>query len=128
MLARIFTTSIIGVDANVVEVEVDLSRGLPYFSTVGLPDNAVKESRERVRSAIKNSGYEFPDGKITVNLAPADLKKEGTSFDLPVAIGLLKTMGVIKSKDLTGFLILGALSLAGGVRAGRGALSSAGLA
>ena len=83
MLARIFTTSIIGVDANVVEVEVDLSRGLPYFSTVGLPDNAVKESRERVRSAIKNSGYEFPDGKITVNLAPADLKKKARVSTCP---------------------------------------------
>lgn len=128
MLARVFTTSIIGVDASMVEVEVDLSRGMPYFSTVGLPDNAVKESRERVKSAIKNSGYEFPDGRITVNLAPADLKKEGTSFDLPVAIGLLKTMGVIKSKDLGGFLILGELSLDGGVRAVRGALSSAVLA
>lgn len=122
MFAKVLTSALLGIDAYPVEVEVDISRGLPSFSTVGLPDNAVKESKDRVRSAVKNSGYVFPAKKITVNLAPADIKKEGTIFDLPVAVGILKAEGVIKSEDLRDYLILGELSLDGGIKPVRGAL------
>ncbi|CAG1065952.1 Competence protein ComM [uncultured bacterium] len=128
MLARVLTASTLGIDAFQVMVEVDISRGLPSFSTVGLPDNAVKESKDRVRSAIKNSGYNLPAKKITVNLAPADIKKEGTTFDLPVAVGILKAEGVVTAEDLEDYLILGELSLDGGIRPARGALSVAVLA
>ena len=126
MLAKVFSSAVLGIDAYPVEVEVDISRGLPVFSTVGLPDNAVKESKDRVKSAIKNSGYEFPSKKITVNLAPADIKKEGTTFDLPVAVGILKAEGVIDN-GTTGnksdeYFILGELSLDGSIRSMRGAL------
>ena len=98
MLAKVLSSAVLGIDACPVEVEVDISRGLPLFSTVGLPDNAVKESKDRVKSAIKNSGYEFPSKKITVNLAPADIKKEGTTFDLPVAVGILRAEGIIEKR------------------------------
>lgn len=128
MLARVLTASTLGIDAFQVEVEVDISRGLPSFSTVGLPDNAVKESKDRVRSAIKNSGYSLPAKKITVNLAPADIKKEGTTFDLPVAIGILKAEGIVTAENLEEYIILGELSLDGGIRPARGALSVAVLA
>lgn len=128
MLARVLTASTLGIDAFQVMVEVDISRGLPSFSTVGLPDNAVKESKDRVRSAIKNSGYNLPAKKITVNLAPADIKKEGTTFDLPVAVGILKAEGVVTAEDLEDYLILGELSLDGCIRPARGALSVAVLA
>ncbi len=128
MLAKVLSSSVIGVDAFLVDVEVDSARGLPAFSTVGLPDNAVKESKDRVRSAIKNSGYTFPNGRITVNLAPADIKKEGTIFDLSVAVGLLKAEGIIKNDNLADFIILGELSLDGGVKPVRGVLSVAVLA
>jgi len=128
MLARVLTASTLGIDAFQVTVEVDISRGLPSFSTVGLPDNAVKESKDRVRSAIKNSGYNLPAKKITVNLAPADIKKEGTTFDLPVAVGILKAEGVVTAEDLEEYLILGELSLDGRIRPARGALSVAVLA
>lgn len=122
MLAKVLSGSILGIDAYPVEVEVDISAGLPYFSTVGLPDNAVKESKDRVRSAIKNSGYTFPPKKITVNLAPAHIKKEGTTFDLPVAIAILKAEGVINNDSLPDYLILGELSLDGNIKPVRGAL------
>ncbi len=122
MLATILSCSVLGIDALPIEVEVDVSRGLPVFSTVGLPDNAVKESKERVKSAIKNSGYSFPSGRITVNLAPADVKKEGTTFDLPVAVGLLAAEGLINRDNLSGFMILGELSLDGTIRPIKGAL------
>lgn len=125
MLAKVLTGTTLGIDAYPVEVEVDISRGLPSFSTVGLPDNAVKESKDRVKSAIKNSGYAFPAKRITVNLAPAHIKKEGTAFDLPVAIGILKAEGVIKSENLADYLILGELSLDGRIKPVRGALSVA---
>ena len=85
MLAKVLSSAVIGIDAYVVEVEVDIARGLPSFSTVGLPEGAVRESKERVKAAVKNSGYQFPSDRITVNLAPADIKKEGTAFDLPMA-------------------------------------------
>ena len=89
MLSKIFSSAVLGIDAYLIEVEVDISKGLPYFATVGLPDAAVKESKDRVKSAIKNMGYNFPATRITVNLAPADIKKEGSSLDLPIAIGIL---------------------------------------
>src|SRR3972149_2769220 len=125
MLSRVLTATTLGIDALLVEVEVDISRGLPSFSTVGLPDNAVKESKDRVRAAIKNTGYSLPAKKITVNLAPADIKKEGTTFDLPVAVGILMAEGLIKAESLEDYIILGELSLAGGIRPARGALSVA---
>ena len=86
MLARILSGALIGIDAYPVEVEVDIAQGLPQFSTVGLPEGAVKESKDRVKSAIKNSGYDFPPRRITINLAPADIRKEGAAFDLPMAV------------------------------------------
>jgi magnesium chelatase family protein len=125
MLAKVLSGTTLGIDAYKVEVEVDISGGLPSFTTVGLPDNAVKESRERVRSAVKNSGYTFPPKRITVNLAPADIKKEGTTFDLPAAVGILKAEGVITSEDLADYLVLGELSLDGAIKPVKGALSIA---
>lgn len=125
MLAKVLSSAILGIDAYIVEVEVDVVHGLPAFSTVGLPDNAVKESRDRVRAAIKNSGYDFPAKRITVNLAPADIKKEGTSFDLPVALGVLVAEGIVKDTLLMDYLILGELSLDGRVKPIRGALPMA---
>ena len=95
MLAKVFSSAVLGIDAYIVEVEVDLASGLPYFAVVGLPDASVKESRERVKSAVQNSGLDFPIRRITVNLAPADVRKEGSAFDLPIAIGLLCATGVI---------------------------------
>jgi len=89
MLSRVVSGGVFGVDAYRVDVEVDVARGLPSFSVVGLPDGAVKESRDRVRAAIKNSGFAFPQYRVTVNLAPAAVRKEGASFDLPVAMALL---------------------------------------
>jgi magnesium chelatase family protein len=122
MLSRVLSSAVIGIEAYVVEVEVDISQGLPAFATVGLPEGAVKESKERVKAAIKNSGYYFPSDRITVNLAPADIKKEGSSFDLPMAVGILGATGLIppdKSKDL---VCLGELALDGMVRPVRGVL------
>ncbi|MFW6241692.1 MAG: magnesium chelatase domain-containing protein, partial [Thermodesulfobacteriota bacterium] len=100
MLAKVLSSAVIGIDAYLVEVEVDLSPGLPYFTTVGLPEAAVKESKERVKTAIGNSGFPFPDDRITVNLAPADIKKEGTGFDLPMALGILAALGIVERKAL----------------------------
>lgn len=131
MLAKVKSATLIGIDAHIVDVEVDSARGMPTFTTVGLPDNAVKESRERVRSAIKNSSYSFPAKRITVNLAPADVKKEGTTFDLPIALGLLITESVIKDDsafNTDDFLVLGELSLDGSLKPIKGALSVAVLA
>jgi magnesium chelatase family protein len=95
MLAKVLSSSVFGIDAYVVEVEVDITMGLPAFATVGLPDGAVRESKDRVKSAIKNSGYRFPPHRITVNLAPADIKKEGAGFDLPMAMGILAATGLV---------------------------------
>ena len=92
MLAKVLSGALLGIDAYPVEVEVDIAQGLPQFATVGLPEGAVKESKDRVKSAIKNSGYEFPTRRITINLAPADIRKEGAAFDLPMAIGLLDSV------------------------------------
>ncbi|HFQ90473.1 MAG TPA: ATP-binding protein, partial [Desulfobulbus sp.] len=123
MLARVHSGAVIGVQGLVVRVEVDLGRGLPGFSTVGLPEGAVRESKDRVRSAIRNCGYEFPPGRITVNLAPAAVKKEGTGYDLPMALGILAAAGTLECPDLARICVAGELSLDGGVRPVRGILS-----
>jgi len=122
MLSKIYSSSIIGVDAYTVEVEVDVGDGLPSFDIVGLPDMAVKEAKKRVRSAIKNSEFKFPIRKITVNLAPADIKKEGPSFDLPIALGILAATEQIKIDRLERFIIVGELALDGRIRRINGAL------
>jgi len=128
MLFKAFSGAVYGIDAYLVEVEVDVSAGLGNFMTVGLPDAAVRESRERIKSAIKNCGLEFPFQNITVNLAPADVKKEGSGFDLPIALGIIGTTGHVLKSDLKGYAFLGELSLDGGLRPIKGALSIAGMA
>ncbi len=128
MLAKVFTCAVIGLDAQSVEVEVDTGRGLPAFFLVGLPDAAVKESSERIRSAIKNSGLRMHDGRITVNLAPADLRKAGPSYDLPIAIGILAATDQIPDVDLDQALFVGELGLDGAVRHVRGVLPVAAFA
>ncbi len=122
MIATVRSASYLGMEAFPVEVEVDVSFGLPHFTVVGLPDQAVKESKERVRAAIKNSGLPFPSRKITVNLAPADVKKEGPAFDLPIALGILAATEVIPTAPLNSFLFLGELSLDGTLRKIKGAI------
>jgi len=128
MVSKVFTSGLYGIDGIKVEVEVDISHGLPSFSIVGLPELSVKESRERVRAAIKNAGFEFPNDRITINLAPADVRKEGSSFDLPVALGLLVAMGIIRQEAVENHLITGELSLDGKVKGTRGVLPMAVLA
>jgi magnesium chelatase family protein len=122
MLARARSASLHGIEAATVFVEVDVTPGLPSFTTVGLPDSTVRESRDRVRAAIKNSGFEFPQERITVNLAPADLRKEGAAFDLPTAVGILAATGLVKPDRLDRALVLGELSLDGRVCPVRGVL------
>ncbi len=122
LLAKVLSSAVLGVDAYIVEVEVDIRQGLPSLQTVGLPEAAVKESKDRVKSAIGNSGYRFPDDRITVNLAPADVKKEGTAFDLPIAAGILAATGIVPQERLVEYLILGELSLDGRVKPVRGSL------
>jgi len=122
MLAKVLSATVVGIDAILVDVEVDIAQGLPQFSTVGLPDGAVKESKDRVKAALKNSGYEFPPKRITANLAPADLKKEGAAFDLPISIGILAATGVITGERLGRYILLGELSLDGSLKPVRGAL------
>ena len=125
MLVKVDSAALHGIEGVVVSVEVDVSRGLPSFTTVGLPDNSVRESKDRVKAAIKNCGYEVPPRKITVNLAPADLKKEGPSFDLPIALGLLSTTGIIQQEMVQGYLAVGELSLDGSLLPVAGILSIA---
>ena len=127
MLAKVRSCAIVGMDGAIVEVEVDISPGLPSFTIVGLPVTAVQEAKERVRAAIRNSGCEFPLKRITVNLAPADLKKEGPAYDLPIAIGILLSSGQV-AFDATETLFLGELSLDGGVRHTQGILPMVALA
>ncbi|MFH1878593.1 MAG: YifB family Mg chelatase-like AAA ATPase [Candidatus Omnitrophota bacterium] len=122
MLAKVNSGSVLGIDAYPIDVEIDIGNGLSLFSVVGLPDASIKESRNRIRSAIINSGYEFPSGKVTVNLSPADIKKEGASFDLPIAIGILAATGLIKQTELEGKVLCGELSLNGKLKPIRGAL------
>src|SRR5512135_956405 len=111
MLAKVLSSALHGIDAIAVAVEVDIAQGLPQFNTVGLPDGAVKESKDRVKSALKNSGYDFPTRRITVNLAPADIRKEGAAFDLPMSVGILAATGIIRKTRLPDYLLLGELSL-----------------
>jgi magnesium chelatase family protein len=125
MLFKARSAAVYGIDAHLIDVEVDFSQiklDKEQFSTVGLPDAAVRESRDRVRSAIKNSGFEIPPTKITINLAPADLKKEGSGFDLPIAIGILGAYGALAIKELDDFLLVGELGLDGSLRAVPGTL------
>ncbi|HSR35585.1 MAG TPA: magnesium chelatase domain-containing protein, partial [Desulfurivibrionaceae bacterium] len=116
MLAKIKSGAVVGVDGLLVDVEVDVALGLPTFTTVGLPEGAVKESKERVKAAIKNNGYEFPNRRITVNLAPADVKKGGAGYDLPIALGLLAATEILPAESLAHHCVVGELSLDGRVR------------
>ena len=123
MVTKAITAANIGINACKIEVEVDTTNSLPSMSIVGLPDSAVSEARERVHSAIKNSGFSFPTGKVIVNLAPADIRKEGTNFDLPIAIGILIEEGVIEEEKTADYAFLGELSLDGTLRKINGVLS-----
>ncbi len=122
MLASLRSAAVFGVEAYPVHIEVDVAFGLPHFTMVGLPDATVRESRDRVRSAIRNSGFEFPHHRITVNLAPADVRKAGSSFDLPIALGLLATSGPLTRRAVDDTVIVGELSLDGGINGIRGVL------
>ena len=122
MVSKINSFTIWGIDAFPIDIEVDISKGIPSISIVGLPDQSVKESKDRLKPAIKNSGFEFPSGKIVVNLAPADLKKEGSYFDLPIAIGILSSLNIIKQSVIDEFYFVGELALDGNVRKVNGIL------
>jgi magnesium chelatase family protein len=125
MLAHLTSLAVLGVDAYPVEVEVDLAPGLPAFATVGLPNEAVRESKERVRAALANSGYALPVNRITVNLAPADVRKEGAGFDLPIALGILAAAGALPPESLSGLGVVGELALDGQLRPVKGVLPMA---
>lgn len=125
MLATVLSASVMGVDGYIVSVETDLGLGLPQFTIVGLPDTAVKESQHRVQAAIRNCGLNFPNRRITVNLAPADVKKEGAAFDLPIAIGIIAAAGGLPPTSYHNFALLGELSLDGSLRPVRGTISMA---
>lgn len=122
MLATIRAAALYGVDACPVQVEVDVSFGMPMFTMVGLPDASVRESRDRVRAAIRNSGFEFPPHRVTVNLAPADVRKAGAAFDLPIALGILAAQGIVSPDALADTLVLGEVSLDGSIQGTRGVL------
>ena len=122
MLACLRSAAVLGIEAYPVQIEVDVSFGLPHFTMVGLPDATVRESRDRVRAAIRNSGYVFPPHRITVNLAPADVRKAGSSFDLPIALGLLATSGQLTRRAVDDTAVLGELSLDGAINGIRGVL------
>ena len=124
VLARILSAALVGVEAVLVRVEVDVASGLPAFTTVGLPDSAVRESRERVRTSIKNAGYAFPNDRVTVNLAPADLRKEGAAFDLPIALGILAATGIVNARPAS-VAVVGELALDGQIQPVRGVLAAA---
>src|SRR4026207_1119725 len=124
MLAKVRSVALVGLDAHLIDVEVDIAGGLPQFSVVGLPDATVRESRDRVRSALKNTGFHFPAKKITVNLAPADVKKEGAGLDLAIAIGILLAEEVIGSDRRTHRVLVGAMSLDGQIKPIAGAPST----
>src|SRR5258705_10071368 len=125
MLAAIRSAAVLGIDAYDVTVEVDVANGLPQWTTVGLPASAVKESRERVGAALLNGGFTVPPRRITINLAPADIRKEGTAFDLPIALGVLVGSGVIEADAVSRHTFVGELGLDGTLRPVRGALSIA---
>jgi len=125
MLAKVQSASLYGIDALRVEVEVDIASGLPQLATVGLAEGAVRESKDRIRAALKNCGYSFPSKKITINLAPADVKKEGSGYDLPMAVGILAAEGLVPKERLREYFMVGELSLDGEIKPVRGALSVA---
>lgn len=125
MLSQVNSGALLGIDGYKVDVQVDVTRGFPSFATVGLPEGAVRESKDRVKSALRNCGYNYPRERITVNLAPADVKKTGAGFDLPIAVGLLAAQGALPPERLSEYLIIGELSLDGRLRPIRGALSLA---
>jgi magnesium chelatase family protein len=125
VLASVRTAALFGIDAFLVNVEVDVSFGLPSFAMVGLPDASVRESRDRVRTAIRNSGFPFPGHRVTINLAPADIRKVGAAFDLPIALGILAATGVIERRHIEDLLLIGELSLDGAIQATRGVLPAA---
>ncbi|MGE3488445.1 MAG: YifB family Mg chelatase-like AAA ATPase [Vicinamibacterales bacterium] len=125
MLATVESATVIGIEACRVHVEIDVSFGLPHFQLVGLPDASVRESRDRVRAAIRNSGFEFPAHRITINLAPGDVRKAGPAFDLPIALGLLAATGAVNTAALAGLVHVGELSLDGSIQPARGALAIA---
>ena len=125
-LAKVLSCAVAGLDGELVEVEVDIASGMPAFAIVGLPDAAVQEAKERVRSAIRNSGFPFPNRRITVNLAPADLRKEGPAYDLPIAVGLLIASQQAVA-DVERAVFLGELALDGTVRHAQGILPMVGL-
>lgn len=122
MISQILSATVIGLDVYKIMVEVDINNSLPSVSIVGLPDTAISEAKERVRSAIKNSGYEFPNKKVVVNLAPADIRKVGSNYDLPIAIGILSKNGTISQKEFNDTAFIGELSLDGSLRAVSGVL------
>ena len=122
VLARIRTAALFGLDAVLVFAEVDVSNGFPGLTLVGLPDASVRESGDRVRTAIRNSGFEYPRTRITVNLSPADVRKVGAGFDLPIALGILAAGGVVPTRSLEDCLVVGELSLDGGIQPTRGVL------
>lgn len=128
MLAKVYSCAVIGLEGAIVQVEVDTANGLPSFVIVGLPDAAVQESRERVQAAIRNAGFYFPQKRLTVNLAPAALRKEGPAYDLPIALGVLAAAGQILPETFEGTLVMGELSLDGSVRHVRGVLPMTALA
>src|SRR5258705_12311847 len=122
MLARVRSAAVLGIDAYLVDVETDIANGLPTFATVGLPQGAVKERRERAYAPLANTGFTFPLKRITVNLAPADIRKEGSAFDLPIALGILAATEQVAGERLAKIAVLGELGLEGAIRPVRGAL------
>lgn len=125
MLSKLNSSAVLGIDAYKVEVEADITQMLPSFAIVGLPDGAVRESKERVMSAIKNTGFSFPNNKITINMAPADIKKGGSAYDLPIALGVLQASGQIRPRNMEEYIVLGELSLDGTVKPVKGVLPMA---
>ena len=121
MLTKVYAAALQGIDATIITIEVNSSRGIKFF-LVGLPDSAVKESHERIMSALQVNGYKFPTRQIVINMAPADIRKEGSSYDLPLAIGILASVGEIKEEKLSKYLIIGELSLDGSLQPIKGAL------
>ena len=119
MIAKTFSATVLGIDAYLIEVEVDVSVGMSVFNIVGLPDNTIKESRDRILSAVNNSGYSFPVRRVVVNLAPATLRKIGSGFDLPIALALLGTMGLFPPQKLSRAMVVGELLLDGETRSAR---------
>lgn len=121
MLVKSYGSAVVGVDAITITVEVNVDRGMKFFM-VGLPDNAVKESQQRIEAALKNVGYKMPGKKVVVNMAPADIRKEGSAYDLTIAMGILAASGQIEAENISNYLIMGELSLDGSLQPIKGAL------